>query len=76
MKKIYIAPEAEIEKFTIVDVITISGGINDGGDETEVSDDFYTTEERRFCLRSFLYKVGEGFRTLPFIISYFLFYLI
>lgn len=40
MKKIYIAPEAEIEKFTIVDVITISGGINDGGDETEVSDDF------------------------------------
>ncbi len=40
MKKVYTAPEAEIEKFTIVDVITNSGGINDGGDGTTVDDDF------------------------------------
>ena len=40
MKKVYIAPEAEIEKFTIADLITFSGGINDGGDGTTVDNDF------------------------------------
>ena len=32
-KKTYIAPEAELELFTIYGVITASGGIGDGGNE-------------------------------------------
>lgn len=32
-KKYYIAPEAEIEAFTIQDVVTQSAGIGDGGNE-------------------------------------------
>ena len=42
MKKIYVAPEAEIEKFTFTDIVTtsVTGGINDGGDGTTVDDDF------------------------------------
>ncbi len=46
MKRFYAAPEAEIEKFTFVDVVTMSPevttkqGIIDGGEEVSVSDDF------------------------------------
>ena len=46
MKKLYIAPEAEIEKFTFVDVVTMSpetttkNGILDGGEEVDVTGEF------------------------------------
>lgn len=42
MKRKYTAPEAEIERFTLADVITNSttGGIYDGGEGTTVDDDF------------------------------------
>lgn len=33
MKQHYDSPELEIEKFTSYDVITTSGGIEEGGDE-------------------------------------------
>lgn len=36
MKKFYESPEAEIEKFTINNILTTSGGgIEEGGDEIE-----------------------------------------
>jgi len=44
-KKDYIAPEVELELFTIGDVITASAGIGDGGNEGGDLDDYNISEE-------------------------------
>jgi hypothetical protein len=63
-KKYYIAPEAELEKFTILDTITTSvhGGIGDGGnDGGDIDLDSIETDAQESFFQNFDFDGSKKF---------------